>query len=70
MTREEHLERAKNVLCDTGPRAIGSMQSLASDLNKHRKTQNHPLLNKDHALVVSGLISNVVEMNAFIVRFQ
>jgi hypothetical protein len=71
-TREEYMRWAKQRAYEL--LAVGEVKqafnSLASDLNKHPSTRNHPGLNLAISLMTAGGLKTPEEMHKFISGFN
>lgn len=68
MTRSEHIEWAKTralEYVDTGD-TQQAFSSLASDLRKHKETENHPAIQLGMLIMMSGKLESETEMKEFI----
>lgn len=71
-TRIEHLQWCKDRAMEyvKSGELIQAFTSMASDLNKHAETANHPAIQLGMALILSNHLSTAKEMEDFIKGFN
>lgn len=73
MTRQEHMDwskrRALACLMETG-NVHDAFSSMASDLQKHKETEDHLALQFGMVLLVNGHLNTVEKMREFIEGFN
>ena len=72
MTRSEHLAWAKTraLACCDDNQPSEAISSMASDLTKHKETQDHGALRLLIVLKMSGQLETVAQVREFILGFN